>query len=238
MVPGIQHLLRGGAMAVTLAAIAAGCSSSLRGPDGGGGNGGSGGGGGGGTGGTGGTTGGICGGFSATTCAQGQGCLWECFGDGPPQCVALPTACDSLLKPVCGCDGATYANECLLQRAAVRKDHDGECAFTSIPPSASGDAELLTGVWSGAGIRMNVTEAGADISFGCTVGTIKQPLVVARFSYTVAGPLSRRGSWQGTFNGASVTYDAVLSSAILELRVLPDQFWVLQHQDVGALPCP
>jgi hypothetical protein len=139
---------------------------------------------------------------------------------------------------VCGCDGATYGNECLLQQAAVRKDHDGECVFTSVPPSAAGDAELLAGVWSGAGIRMDVTATGADISFGCTRGTIKQPLVVARFSFTVAGPLARRASWQGTLNGASVTYDALLSNAILELRVLPDQFWALQHRDVGAPPCP
>jgi hypothetical protein len=158
--------------------------------------------------------------------------------------VTLPTACDSSLNPVCGCDGATYPNECLLQRAVVRKDHDGECVFTSIPPSASGDAQLLTGVWSGAGIRMNVTATGAEISFGCARGTIDQPLIVARRSYTVDGPLPRYGSWQGTQNAtgsgptASVTYDARLSHAILELRVAPDQFWALQHHDVGAPPCP
>ena len=230
--------------AIILAVVAAGCSSSLQSNDGGGGSGGGSTGVGGTTGGTG-ALGGRCGGSSNAVCGQGQGCLWECFGDTlTGECVALPAACDELLKPVCGCDGVTYGNECLLQRVAVRKDHDGACVFTTTPTPIAGDAALLTGIWSGAGIRMDVNETGATISAGCAHGTIDQPLTVSRYSYTVAGPLPRRGSWLGTLSGpdggatAGVTYQALLTNTILELRVQPDQFWSMQHKDVGAPPCP
>lgn len=224
--------------ALILVVAAAGCSSSLHPNDGGSG---------GGTGATGGTgtigaIGGRCGGSSSGACAQGQGCLWECFGDlSSGQCVVLPAACDQSLNPVCGCNGATYSNECLLQREAVMKDHDGACVFT--PASSGGDAQLLTGIWSGTGIRMNVTATGAAISFGCASGTIDQPLVVARFAFTAAGPLPRRGSWQGTRSSAdggsagSVTYEALLSNATLRLSIA-EQFWMLRHEDMGAPNCP
>jgi hypothetical protein len=242
-------------MVLVLLIVAPGCSSSLQsGPNDGGGGTGSGGatGGAGGTGaraGRGGATGGTIGApcrGDLPACPSGQGCLWECFGDtGYGQCVALPTACDSSLSPVCGCDGNSYGNECLLQQAALRKDYDGECLFTFPDlPGFPGYAVPLAGVWSGAGIRMNVTATGATISFGCASGTIDQPLALATRSYTVAGPLRRAGTWQGTLSGAdggaapaSVTYEATLLGAYLQLSLM-DQSWTLKHEDVGAPPCP
>ena len=112
--------------AILLVVVAAGCSSSLQSNDGGGGSGGGSTGVGGTTGGTG-ALGGRCGGSSNVVCGQGQGCLWECFGDTlTGECVALPAACDELLKPVCGCDGVTY--DCTAKtRGQVGVAHAGSC---------------------------------------------------------------------------------------------------------------
>jgi hypothetical protein len=246
----IKWQLGAGATVLALLVIAPGCSSSLQSGsnDGGGGTGVPTGSGGatGGTSGTSGTSGGRCSWSSSdVTCSPDQGCLWECFGDSDHgECVALPTACDASLNPVCGCDGKTYANECALQQVPLRKDHDGACLF-SPPDMAGGYVRLRAGVWSGTGIRMNVTATGAALSFGCASGTIDQPLNLATRSYTVAGPLPRYGTWQGTLSGAAgaaptanVTYEANLTDATLQLRVMQDQLWMLRPEDIGAPSCP
>ncbi len=83
-----------------------------------------------------------CGGFIGLPCAPGEFCLFPedtCnWADMMGTCQAIPDACFFLWDPVCGCNGETYSNECIMWMDAMSKDHDGEC---DEPPECITDAD-------------------------------------------------------------------------------------------------
>ena len=72
-----------------------------------------------------------CGGAQNSACPRGRYCDLEpgkC-GDAAAEgvCVRLDEVCDRKYRPVCGCDGRTYGNDCNRVFSGVQKAHDGVC---------------------------------------------------------------------------------------------------------------
>jgi hypothetical protein len=94
---------------------------------------------------------------------------------------------------------------------------------------ASPAKTVPNGVWGGDGVRMEVTDSGADIEFNCARGTISQRLAVdaqghfkvqGRYKVETPAPASVDGGSDGS--GATATYSGVLSGSSLRLEVLID----------------
>lgn len=72
-----------------------------------------------------------CGGFAGIQCNHGLFCqhpAGACFiFDIAGTCARVPRFCFKIFRPVCGCDGKTYPNDCVRQSAMVSKSHDGKC---------------------------------------------------------------------------------------------------------------
>jgi hypothetical protein len=74
-----------------------------------------------------------CGGFPGIQCDAGLFCQKKAgtcsIIDMSGTCARVPKLCPRIFRPVCGCDGKTYPNDCERQRAMVSKSHDGKCTY-------------------------------------------------------------------------------------------------------------
>lgn len=72
-----------------------------------------------------------CGGLQGLQCAEGEFCNYADGSCGAADqlgvCEVIPTACDDVFDPVCGCDDQTYSNACEANAAGVSVVSDGEC---------------------------------------------------------------------------------------------------------------
>ncbi|KAB2916085.1 MAG: Kazal domain-containing protein [Hyphomicrobiaceae bacterium] len=72
----------------------------------------------------------VCGGFTGERCERGLWCdpfPGTCGGLFAGVCVKPSPICTRIYRPVCGCDGRTYSNDCVRRARKVGKLHDGKC---------------------------------------------------------------------------------------------------------------
>jgi hypothetical protein len=81
----------------------------------------------------------ACGGPTAITCNSALWCrkaAGQCqVADAAGKCEKAPSFCMRVSRPVCGCNGKTYPNDCERQRVKVQLDHEGACKKEEPPPA-------------------------------------------------------------------------------------------------------
>jgi hypothetical protein len=72
-----------------------------------------------------------CGGFAGPTCGPNEFCQLPTGACHRPdvegRCFRVPHLCPQYVRPVCGCNGVTYGNDCKREAARVSKLHNGRC---------------------------------------------------------------------------------------------------------------
>lgn len=80
-------------------------------------------------------------------CDAGEYCAQQdCgnTGDGLGRCVAHPQACYKIYRPVCGCDGRDYGNDCEAANHGINIAHEGNCLQIALDTTSVSEQEAVT----------------------------------------------------------------------------------------------
>ena len=121
-----------------------------------------------------------CGPPDGAACSEGFLCSFDdgmCgTSDQSGQCIAIPASCDNVASsPVCGCDNATYDNECQAHKAGFSVKSSGACPVGGGLNVRCGGADALPctdGFFCmlATGVCSSNTESGQCVAVpqGCT----------------------------------------------------------------------
>ena len=114
----------------------------------------------------------ACGGRLGDTCAPREYCRYTAAAicgraDATGRCTRKPTQCSASRRPVCGCDGRTYANACTAHSRGTSELSQGACAPACDPSVFEKvDAPTLSdvgGFWTRRDVS-GVTETTEELS--------------------------------------------------------------------------
>ena len=102
-------------------------------------------------------------------CPSGTFCLKTTCGDPAGTCELFPAQCDDVDKPVCGCDGITYLDDCLRKAAGVSASTPGPCRLDhAVSCGGFGNVQCPTDTFC-ARIAGKNGPCGTDILGSCWV---------------------------------------------------------------------
>lgn len=76
--------------------------------------------------------------YSDSQCGSGSYCYFSSCAVETGSCTAIPQACDMMFKPVCGCNGLTYGNLCLLMQSKQDLAYEGTCQIQPVDNDGDG----------------------------------------------------------------------------------------------------
>jgi hypothetical protein len=186
----------------------------------------------------------MCGGIAGIQCNAGLFCdppAGACMArDVGGTCQITTLLCTKDFKPVCGCDGTTYANDCLRLQAKVGKQADGSCQTKAMG--------LTPGVWAAANARLTVKDPSVDATFelSCGQGTIQAPLTLGPDgSFKWPGTISFAGGpirlpppqVQSAIYFGKVTGDTLALQVLVDGNPMPLSFTLVLNGKANIVRC-